>query len=179
MKKMIFLFLLIFLVSNSYCQNIIVDSLADKLFNAFKAKDFNSYRKFLINTEDEEEFMQSFFKKNHISPKRQKKYLEDRKLRVDSTEKEYRQDFDRLISKGEKLGIKWGNIKNGEFIFITDSPNSFVAGHLNFTSSDTSFVLFDMGIEKLSSGYRLLSIKTVAKMKIDKFEGSYRLGIND
>jgi hypothetical protein len=86
---------------------------------------------------------------------------------------QYRKEFDRLISKGLKLGIDWTVVKKAKFVFKDNQPiNSTIrslSGHLNFIYKDTTYVIFGIEALKLSSGYKISDIRGILKGNVEQW----------
>jgi hypothetical protein len=172
-KIILFFFALFNMTLNSSGQSSNPNDLADKLIAAFQTKDFESYKKLLLDTADYKEFLSDFFKNNHVPESEQKQFVEKQKIFEDSADLQYRKEFERLLNKGEKLGIDWKQIKKGKFIFKDGKPvnsdEKSLSGHLNFIYKDTTYVFFGIEAIELSSGYKISSIRTVLKGGIEKY----------
>jgi hypothetical protein len=174
MQKIIFFSFASFIMSlNSSGQSLNPNDLADKIITAFQKKDFESYKKLMLDTLDYKEFMNDFFKSNHVPALEQKQLEEKQKMFADSADLQYRKDFERLLRKGEKLGIDWTQIKRGKFVFKDDKPvnsdKKSLSGHLNFTYKNTTYVFFGIEAMELSSGYKLSEIRTVLKGGVEQY----------
>lgn len=174
MQKFILLFLAtIIMAINSTGQALKPADLADKIITAFKAKDFDSYKQLLIDSTDYLEMLEDYFKNNHIPQTEKERFLKMGKQFADSGAAENRKEFDRLISKGEKLGINWTKIEVSKFVFKNDKPTNSdkkaLSGHLNFIFKDTTYVIFGIEATELSSGYKISSIRTILKGGVKQY----------
>jgi hypothetical protein len=174
MQKIIFFSFGFFILTlHSQGQSLNPNDLADKLITAFQKRDFESYKKLMPDTADYKELMNDFLKSNHVPLSEQKQFEEKQKMFADSAELQYRKEFDRLLNKGEKLGINWTQIKKANFIFKEDMPvnskQKSLSGHLNFSCNDTAYVIFGIEATKLSSGYKISDIRTVLKGGIEEY----------
>ena len=127
----------------------------------------------MLDTSESKEFLNDFFKINHIPASEQKRFEKNLKMFADSADLYYRKDFERLLNKGEKLGIDWTLIKKSTFVFKTDktvnSDKKSLTGHLNFKYKDTTYVFFGIEAIELSSGYKISSIRTILKGGVVQF----------
>jgi hypothetical protein len=174
MQKFILLLLATLIMAiNSTGQTFKPADLADKIIIAFQTKNFDNYKHLLIDTTDYKEFLNDFFKNNHIPDDQKKEFSEKSKYFADSAGIEYRKEFDRLISKGEKLGIDWAQIKKSKFIFKDDKPTNSdkksLSGHLNFIYQDTTYVIFGIEAIELSTGYKISGIRSVLKGGVGQY----------
>ena len=161
------------MTTNSTSQTINPNDLADKIIAAFQTKNFIEYRKLLPITADYKEFLNDFFKSNHIPASEQQEYAEKEKLFADSAEIQFKKEFDRLLNKGMKLGIDWAQIRKSKFVFRDDKPvnsdKKSLSGHLNFIYKDTTYVIFGIEAIELSSGYKISNIRTILKGCVGQF----------
>ncbi|MBS1655661.1 MAG: hypothetical protein JSU05_12495 [Bacteroidetes bacterium] len=147
--------------------------LADKIITAFKTKNFDSYKQLLIDTTDYKEMLQDYFKNNHIPETEKERLVKMGQQFADSCDTENRKQFDRLIRKGEKLGIDWAKIKESKFVFEngkpTNSDKKSLSGHLNFIYNDSAYVIFGIEATELSSGYKIEGIRTILKGGVEEY----------
>ena len=146
---------------------------ADKIIEAFRLKSFDHCKSLFIDPSGYNEMLDDFFQNNHISEKDRNQFLEQRKLFVDSAELSFRHGFERLIQKGEKLGIDWSQITISRFVFEESKPKNsnktYLSGHLNFLHHDTTFVIFGIEAIKLSDGYKISDIRTILKGGVGQY----------
>jgi hypothetical protein len=174
MRKFELLFLAIaFMTTKSNGQTLQPSDLADKIVYAFQTKDFEIYKKLLIDSGDYKEFMNDFFKNNHIPQSEQQRFVEKEKIFADSADLKYRKEFERLLKKGEKLSIDWTKIKKDTFVFKVDEPvnsnKKALTGYLNFTYKNTVYVFFGIEAMELSSGYKISNIRTILKGGVEQY----------
>jgi hypothetical protein len=174
MRKLKLLFLeTVFMTTTSIGQTLQANDLADKIVAAFQTKNFADYRKLLLTIADYKEFLNDFFKSNHISESEQKEFADKEKLFVDSAEIQFQKEFNRLLNKGVKLGIDWTQIKKSKFVFKEDKPidsdKKSLSGHLNFIYKGTTYVIFGIEATELLSGYKISNIRTILKGGVDQF----------
>jgi hypothetical protein len=168
MRRLKLLFLAtVFMTTDSIGQISQPNELADKIIASFQAKDFVSYRKLLLTTADYKEFLNDYFKANHIPESGQKEFADVEKKFADSADIKFQMEFYRLLNKGVKLGIDWTQIKRAKFVFQEDKPvnsdKKSLSGHLNFIYKDTTYVIFGIEAIELSSGYKISNIRTILK----------------
>jgi len=174
MQKFILLFLsTLIMASNSTGQTSKPADLADKIIIAFRTKNFDSYKQLLIDTTDYKEMLKDYLKNDHIPEAEKERLLKMGKQFADSGDTEYRKEFERLIGKGEKLGINWTEIKESKFVFKNDKPTNSnkksLSGYVNFTFKDTTYVIFGIEATELSSGYKISSIRTILKDGVGQY----------
>jgi hypothetical protein len=158
---------------NSSGQNSESDSLADKVIAAFQSKNFEKFKKLMLDTADYEEFIKDLIESNHIPESERDKFRKRDKPSAEVVKMQYRKEFDRLISKGLKLGIDWTVVKKAKFVFKDNQPiNSTIrslSGHLNFIYKDTTYVIFGIEALKLSSGYKISDIRGILKGNVEQW----------
>lgn len=163
----------LFVVSNALGQSLTPDHLADKLIIAFQTKNFELYKKLLLDTTDYNEFLNDFSKNNHVSKIEQEEFKEKRKHFADSADIQYHKEFKRLLDKGVTLGIDWTQIKKATFVFKEHRPvnseKQSLTGYLNFTDKEKTYVFFGIEAMQLSSGYKIYDIRTILKGGIDQY----------
>ena len=174
MRKLKLLFLAtVFMTTDFIGQTLQPNDLADKMIAAFQTKDFISYRKLLLTAEDYKEFLNDFFKANHISESEQKEFADKEKHFADSAEIQFQMEFNRLLNKGVKLGIDWTQIKKAKFVFKDDKPvnsdKKSLSGHLNFIYKNTTYVIFGIEAIELTSGYKISDIRTILKGGVKEY----------
>jgi hypothetical protein len=152
---------------NSTGQAFNSNDLADKIIDAFQTKSFETYNKLLLDSTGYKEFLNDFLENNRVPEAQRKQFADREKMFADSATLEARKDFDRLLSKGVKLGVDWTQVKKAAFVFNEDTPENSgkktLHGHLNFTYKHTTYVIFAIEAIQLSSGYKILSIRTILK----------------
>ena len=174
MRKLKLLFLAtFFMTTDSIGQISQPNELADKIIASFQTKDFVSYRKLLLTTADYKEFLNDYFKSNHIPESGQKEFADIEKKFADSADIKFQMEFNRLLNKGVKLDIDWTQIKRAKFVFKevkpVNSDKKSLSGHLNFIYKDTIYVIFGIEAIELSSGYKISSIRTILKGGIGEY----------
>jgi len=174
MRNLRLLFLAtVFMTTDSIGQILQPNELADKIIAAFQTKDFVSYRKLLLTTADYKEFLNDYFKVNHIPESGQKEFADIEKKFADSADIKFQMEFNRLLNKGVKLDIDWTQIKRAKFVFKEDKPvnsdKKSLSGHLNFIYKDTIYVIFGIEAIELSSGYKISNIRTVLKGGVGQY----------
>lgn len=174
MQKLKLLFLAtVFMTTTSIGQTLQPNDLADKIVAAFQTKNFADYRNLLLTTADYKEFLNDFFKSNHISEAEQKEFADKEKLFADSADIQFQKEFNRLLNKGVKLGIDWTQIKRAKFVFKEDKPvnsdKKSLTGHLNFIYKDTTYVIFGIEAIQLSSGYKVSNVRTILKGGVGQY----------
>ena len=176
MRKNLFLFLASLIMTlDSMGQTFNSNDLADKIINAFQTKSFEKYNKLMLDSTAYKEFLDDFLENNRVPDEQRKQFAEREKMFADSAALQFQKDFDRLLNKGIKLGVNWAHIRKAKFIFNEDTPQNSrkktLHGHLNFTYKDTTYVIFGIEAMQLSSGYKILSIRTILKGGIEQYVG--------
>jgi hypothetical protein len=174
MRRSIVLFIsIIFIAINTIGQVLSPDALAGKIIFAFKTSDFDSFKKLMFDVIDYKELLNDYIKSNHIPETKQKDLAQREKHFADSADIHYKQEFDRLLNKGIKLGIDWTQIKKDTFVFElgtrVNSDKKSLSGHLNIKFKDTLYVIFGIEAEELSSGYKISDIRTILKGGIGQY----------
>jgi len=174
MRKLKLLFLAtFFMTTDSIGQISQPNELADKIIASFQTKDFVSYRKLLLTTADYKEFLNDYFKSNHIPESGQKEFADIERKFADSADIKFQMEFNRLLNKGVKLDIDWTQIKRAKFVFKevkpVNSDKKSLSGHLNFIYKDTIYVIFGIEGIELSSGYKISNIRTILKGRVGQY----------
>ncbi len=102
-----------------------------------------------------------------------KSFNDFKTLFMDTAENKNRMEFERLIKKGEKIGIDWTNIRKSDFIFredsVTNPDRRSMGGFLNVISNKTHYVIFGIKAIDGSSGYKITGIRTVLAGMIEEY----------
>jgi hypothetical protein len=144
---------------------------AQKVLESFKVKSFDKYTSLSMNENDFKELVHDI----ELHDGREKKgelteALEKFNKEADS---KYKNDFDRILQKGESFGIDWADVKFSNFIFQKDFPSNYskasVIGHVNFTFNENPFVLLGLEATEFSGGYKMNLLRTVERGDVEDY----------
>ena len=173
MKFGFLLFVTILAMTNSDAQISNSDSLSEKIIAAFRKQKFEDYKMLLLNSADYQEMLKDYFENNNYPITEQKEAINKAKHFDDTADVHYAREFKRLLEKGINIGIDWTQIKKVKFVFNEQKPsnsgNTVLSGHLNFSYKDSSYTFFGIEVYKLSSGYKISEIRTVLKGEIGQY----------
>lgn len=153
-------------------QNLKENGFALKVLGALKSRNFEDYKKVMVNKKDLEELFADLAKNDKIMRLQDppNNPLERFDKEADST---FRAEFNRIIRKGESLGIDWAHVDFSDFIYKADKPvnssKTSLNGHLNFTYNGSTYVLFGIEALELANGYKLNGIRTVQKGGVKEY----------
>jgi hypothetical protein len=168
-KLFILLFFALSVTLASSGQSVMQIHFAKKVLQAFKAKDFNSYKSVAINKKDLEEILTDG--RLHGKIPRQDDYNIALTKFDEKADSSYKAEFNRIFKKGEQLGIEWKNVVLTDFVLKAQKAvNAFktsITGHLNFICKGKNYVLFGIEAIELTSGLKLSSIRTVQEMRLE------------
>ena len=173
MKFGFLLFVSILTMANSDAQILNPDSLSDKIIAAFRKKNFEDYKRLLLNSADYQEMLKDYFEHNNYPQTEQKEVIKKSKHFDDTADVHYGGEFRRLLDKGKNIGIDWTQIKKVKFVFNEQKPsnsdNTWLSGHLNFSFKDSSYTFFGIEGIRLSTGYKISEIRTVLKGEVGQY----------
>jgi len=144
---------------------------AQKVLETFKTKNFDKYQTLTINGKDFEELLNDIQQHERIERHGElKDTLNKFNKERDSA---FKKEFNRIIEKGEELGIDWIQVSFSKFVFQTDNPSNSsktsLSGHINFTYKGTTYVLFGVEATELSGGYKLNMLRALQRGGIEEY----------
>ncbi len=146
---------------------------AKKIIDAFISKSFDNYKQLTPTKADVEKLYKDKGVIRGLAVDSDEKYNKALETYEKSADSNYRAEFNRLLKKGDKLGIDWTQITFQKSVFHKDKPkssdNTFLSGHINFKYKDMVYVLFGLEAMGIKGDYKINMIRTVQKGKVVQY----------
>lgn len=173
MRKLLILFTIALTMSlTSSGQAHKPEAFAIRVLNAIKEKDFNEYKKLVVNKKDLEDIFADF-QKNERKTKRLQEWKDPSDMLAKDADSIQSAEFRTIVAIGEKLGIDWTQVTFSNIVYKEYKPENstekLLDGHINFSSKGKSYVLF--GVEALEFGneYKLNGIIRVQRGSLNEY----------
>jgi hypothetical protein len=171
MYKLSLLLLTFTMTLTSIGQTSKENDFAKKVLEAFKSKDYKTYKNILTTRKDLEELFADI--QQHDGVQRQQEWKQSLKKFDEQADSTYQAEFKRILEKGEKLGIDWTQVQFTNFVFRADkavnSSKTSLTGHINFVCKGSTYILFGVEAMELSNGYKLNMLRTVQKGGLSEY----------
>ncbi len=174
MQRVLLLILITFIMTVSLnAQTSKEIDFAKRLVDVFKSKNFGNYKQFIPTKAD----FEALYKDTGLirglrvnTDEKYKKAIETYEKNVDSS---YKAEFNRLLKKGDKLGVDWTQITFLKLVShknkSKNSNKTFLSGYINFKYQDTIYVLFGLEAMEITGDYKINMIRTVQKGRVGQY----------
>jgi hypothetical protein len=146
---------------------------AKKIVDVFTSKSFDNYKRLTPTKADIEELYNDKGVIHGLGVNSDEKYMKAMASFEKTADSNYRAEFNRILIKGNEIGIDWTQITFLKFVFQADKPENsnitFLSGHINFKYKDSVYVLFGLEAAETKSGYKINMIRTVLKGGVGQY----------
>ena len=173
MYKLLLLLVTLTMTITSSGQTSKETDFAKKIVDVFKSKNLDNYKQLTPTKADVEELYNDKGVIRGLGVDNDEKYKKALETYEKSADSNYRAQFNRLLKKGDKLGIDWTQITFLKFVFHKDKPKNsdktFLSGHVNFKYKETVYVLFGLEAMCIKGDYKINMIRTVQKGGVGQY----------
>lgn len=160
------------MVLNSNSQTSTEVKFAQNILNAFRSQAVAMYKDLNPNKGDIEEFISDVMK-HSLPGVNNDEWIQYIRNLYEESDSLSESEFTGLSEQGKSIGIDWSQVLFKSFVFQVDRPGNsskpVVRGHVNFQYAGTNYVLFGIMATKYLDDYKIVSIRSVFKGKLDKY----------